>query len=280
MSIFDNVKSKLGFSGGNEKWDDRYDDGYGDYGGYEDGYDGGYDDYDDYEDGYDDGYDDEPKATQRVSSRTRSDALRPGDLSVVSRRDNRPIETTPLVTNSDVRAKSYESLSSRQDNSKVSSKPDYETSLQAYDIKPRETLGRASHHSEESLELVRSELESLQKGAQAQSNGEKPQGSKSDNGGVKHLSTVSRRIVTIIPTSYADVEKVSKAFRNGSSAVVSLSVVSPALACRILDFSFGVVSVSGGIVEKIGDKVFFLSHAKSAPISESERQQLKDAGVL
>ncbi len=78
---------------------------------------------------------------------------------------------------------------------------------------------------------------------------------------------------------YDDAQKVSEAFRTGSSAAVSLTAVQPDLARRVLDFCFGVVSVSAGSVENLGNGVFFLNHGGS-PITESEKQKLKDEGIL
>lgn len=283
MSILDNVKNKIGDiadrRGFKNKWDNRYDDGYDDY---DDGYDDDYydDDYDDYDD-----QQDRDTVSSRVTPRGAGNvASWPGELSGGSRRESRLSETTPLVTNADVRARAYE-RPGHSEHQQVSGRPNYESSLQSYDIKPRETLGRGSNHSEESLQAAREELASLQQGIPVPLNSYAGQRSTGEDGtivtGVKstYPSSVSRRIATIIPTSYADAAKVSEAFRNGTSAVVSLTAVSPDLARRILDFCFGVVSVSGGSVDKIGSKAFFLSHG-GASITDTEIQQLKDMGVL
>ncbi len=262
MGIFSNVKDKLGFQR-KDDWDD-YDD-----------YDEDYDDFDDYSDDYDDDYDNSHQQSSRDRSRSsRQDDVAdwPSDLSGGRRRESRVSTGTPLVSNADVRSKAYDD---RRQQSRANMTPDYESSLQNYKIEQRDSSNSRQARTQESLQAAREELESLKRGIPVPTSGASSEPRQSDF----TPSTVSRRIVTVIPTSYADAEQVSDAFRSGSSAVISFAAVSPELAKRLLDFSFGVVSVSGGSVQKIGDKVFFLNHGGVA-ITESEKQQLRDAGVL
>ena len=282
MSILDSVKGKLNF-GRKDRWDDDYDDEYGEgYDDYGDDYEGDYDDYP--EEGYDRGYDDDYGYERDEPERVRDGvAAWPEQLDGGPRRESRLSEVTPLVSNSDVRSKSYE-YSHRNQQRNVS-RPDYETSLQQYDIKPRDYIGRISNHSEESLSAARQELEALQRGEEVPLNSLNAENRPTASIGAGQrrssysTSAVSRRIVTVVPTSYEDAAQVAEAFRNGSSAVIAFTQIRPELAKRLLDFSFGVVSVSGGSVEKIGDKVFFLSRGGVA-ITETEKQQLRDAGII
>ncbi|MGI6220370.1 MAG: cell division protein SepF [Coriobacteriales bacterium] len=256
MSILDSVKGKLGDKLDGFRGRDNWDDDYDDYDEWDEEYDED-DYYDSQSDDYDDGYD--PNATQA-----------PG-----WDRGGRGDAGTPLVSSTDIRAsRGYESR--RRDSSSIST-PDYESSLSMYKIEPRDGIGRASNHSPEAIDAAREELDQLQRGIPV------PLNSMSSNlprsAQVKQPSTVSRRIVTITPTNYEDAAKVADAFRAGSSVVIALTAIRPDLARRLLDFSFGVVSVSEGKVEKIGERVFFLSRG-GISITESEKQQLVDAGVL
>lgn len=251
MSILDSMKDKLGgkLDGlrGRDDWDDEYDE----YDEWDDDYAEEDDFYDDYDD---DGYD--ADKTQDTSGWGRGDA------------------GTPLVSSTDIRAsRGYESRRRESSNGT----PDYESSLSMYKIESRDGIGRASTHSPESLDAAREELDALQRGIPVPLNSMSGQTPRSAQ--VKSPSTVSRRIVTITPTSYEDAAKVADAFRAGSSVVLALTAIRPELARRLLDFSFGVVSVNEGKVEKIGDRVFFLSRG-GISITESEKQQLIDAGVL
>ncbi|MGI6217250.1 MAG: cell division protein SepF [Coriobacteriales bacterium] len=256
MGIFGSVKNKLGL--GKNDYDEDYDDFDDDYG---DDYDEDYDD--DYDDDYDNGGRESDDDADNTSSYSSGTASWPESLDGTARRDSRLESYTPLVSSADVR-------STRRPIQRSTSEPDYESSLQMYKIEPRDSIGRASNHSQESLEAAREELDQLQKGIPVPLN-------SMQNRNVS--GTVSRRIVTVIPNSYNDVEKVSEAFKSGSSAVISFVNVPSELAKRMLDFCFGVVSVSGGNVEKIGNKVFFLSRGGVA-LTEGEKQQLRDSGVL
>lgn len=293
MSILSNVKDRFGFGSNRNQYDD-YDD-YDEYDDYDDYEDDEYDN-DDYSGNYDE---DNVSPSGRVVPRSASGGKSskasswPETLDGGARRESRLAEVTPLVGNYDVRAKTYESSRGHSDSPMASSTPDYESSLQMYDIKPREGLGRNSNHSEESLSAAREELESLQKGITVPLSSSMPEPPAPQDSQQQiqpktppktppkspSPSTATRRIVTVIPTAYSDVAKVSEAFKNGASAVVSFGAISPELACRVLDFCFGVVSVSGGSVEKIGSKAYFLSQS-GVSITESEIQQLKNAGVL
>ena len=252
MSILDSVKGKLGDTIGNirnrDDWDDEYDD-----------YDEWDDDYEDDDDFYEDDRSDDYNSGR-------------GQDGGWSRRGD---DDTPLVSTSDIRAsRGYDRRA--RDNASIST-PDYESSLSMYKIEPRDGIGRASNHSPESLDAAREELDALQRGIPVPLNSMAGQTPRSAQ--VKSPSTVSRRIVTVTPTTYEDAAKVSEAFRAGSSVVLALTSIRPDLARRLLDFSFGVVSVNEGKVEKIGERVFFLSRG-GISITESEKQQLIDAGVL
>ena len=250
MSILDNVKDRF-LSRKDDGWDDEY-----------------YDDYDD-EDYEDDYYDDD----YRDDEQSPSDGVAnwPEELDASNRRAGRLEGGTPLVSTADVRSTFRSSSAQRVSPNSV---PDYDNALSNYKIEPREGLTRASSHSAESLEAARQELNQLQQGIPVPLNSYKGTGGQSSR-----TAVASRRIVPVAVRSYDDVQKISDAFRSGSSAAVSLAAVSPELGRRVLDFCFGVVSVSAGSVESLGRGAFFLNHGGS-PITEAEKQQLQDEGIL
>lgn len=258
MGIFDNVKGKLSDKVGSIRNRDDWDDEYDEYDEWEDGYED--DEY--YEDDYEDDYD----------RRDRRESDRNSTTGSWRNRDDSPI---PLVSSADVRAS--RALDDRM-REPVSGSPDYETSIQQnYKIEPRDGIGRSSGHSPEFLNAARDELDQLSRGIPVPLNSMAGAGQQGRAGATP--STVSRRIVTVVPTSYEDAAQIADAFRAGSSVAISLVALKPDLARRLLDFSFGVVSVSEGKVERVGERAFFLSH-NGAPITDSERQQLAEAGVL
>lgn len=81
------------------------------------------------------------------------------------------------------------------------------------------------------------------------------------------------------PGAYADVEKIATAAKAGKSVILVVSQTKPALAKRILDFSFGVASALNMNVDKAADRVFVLSRGAEM-LSEDERSYLVDEGIL
>ncbi len=83
----------------------------------------------------------------------------------------------------------------------------------------------------------------------------------------------------IKPVAYADVEKIANAAKSGKSTVLVVEETKPALAKRILDFSFGVASALNLNVDKAAERVFIISKGSEMLTSE-EREYLNKQGVL
>lgn len=90
--------------------------------------------------------------------------------------------------------------------------------------------------------------------------------------------TPTRSLHVIKPIAYREVERVSKALKSGDAVVLSFRNTPDQLMKRILDFSFGVSSALDASVECIADKVFVIT--RGAALSEQEKMQLRDQGVL
>ncbi|MCR5845302.1 MAG: cell division protein SepF [bacterium] len=273
MGFLDSVKGK--FRRGDDDWDDRYDD-YDEYEDY-DNYDG--ESYDDY-----DGYAEEESARPRRASRSSFNAS--------SRRESRLNDPTPLVSATDVRSQSYERAPINDNRV-----PDYTSGLQNYEIRTRGASSAGvgssytSDHSEDAIAAARKELEALKQGIHVPYNSIDPQPEDAMTpppaaapaspykpiGSVS--SSISKNMVTLTPTEYADAEKITQALKAGSSVVLSLNSIRPDQGRRILDFSFGAVSVVGGSASQIGNKVFYLSRT-GAPITEAELVALRSAQII
>lgn len=87
------------------------------------------------------------------------------------------------------------------------------------------------------------------------------------------------RLEIVRPKIYADVEKIANAAKAGKSVVLDVADTKPALAKRILDFSFGVASALNQNVDKAADRVFVISKG-SKMLNEEERKFLVKKGVL
>ena len=83
----------------------------------------------------------------------------------------------------------------------------------------------------------------------------------------------------IKPTAYSDVEKIANAAKAGKSIVLVVSNTKPALAKRILDFTFGAASALNLGVEKAADRIFVIFKG-SEMLSAEEREYLKKKDIL
>ncbi len=83
----------------------------------------------------------------------------------------------------------------------------------------------------------------------------------------------------IHPVVYGDVEKIATAAKAGKTVVVVLTETKPELAKRILDFSFGVASALNHNVDKAADRVFVF-YRGSEMLSKAERDYLRKKDIL
>ena len=94
-------------------------------------------------------------------------------------------------------------------------------------------------------------------------------------------------IFKIKPTEYAEARIIGEKFRQGSSVLIDLSLVSPDIAIRILDFVEGIVYGQGGEIESITDEIFLITASNTVVTSpsvstretkkESKNQKLSNA---
>ena len=90
--------------------------------------------------------------------------------------------------------------------------------------------------------------------------------------------TPIRKLTTIKPMSYDDVEGIARAVRAGDAVVLVLRLANVDLTRRILDFSFGVASALNARVDCIADKVFVIT--TGAELNPSEKRRLNQDGIL
>ena len=96
---------------------------------------------------------------------------------------------------------------------------------------------------------------------------------------IKMNGDPSTHLAIVRPTAYSDVEKIANSAKAGKSVVLVVQDTKPALAKRILDFSFGVASALNQNVDKAADRVFVISKG-SEMLSKEEREYLVKEGVL
>lgn len=82
------------------------------------------------------------------------------------------------------------------------------------------------------------------------------------------------RISTLKPDSYSEAGAIGNRFREGNAVVMDLSGVAADDARRFVDFAAGLVYIVNGTLEKLGHRVFLLSHP-NAVISSADRERIE-----
>ena len=291
MSLFDGVKGKLGFGNKSDWQDNGYDDqggrGYDDY--PDDGYDDGYDDQEYLDGPIDDDYVDEP-AGDVVSF----DAYNPDKFENVKLGDRAP------------RVASYDSLgaastSGRSHASAAGGGYAGGATSNVRPLGPSTDRGYGSSSSSagswgssgdsgygkqstaERSRQIMDEISAQAAGAgivmPASAAAQRDPYQSLGNDFIKMNGDPSTHLAIVRPTAYSDVEKIANSAKAGKSVVLVVQDTKPALAKRILDFSFGVASALNQNVDKAADRVFVISKG-SEMLSKEERAYLVKEGVL
>lgn len=88
----------------------------------------------------------------------------------------------------------------------------------------------------------------------------------------------NRKLKVITPSSYDQVEEISRILKLGDVLVLHLQHTSKELSKRILDFSFGASSMVDATVDMLGSKIFVIY--QGSKLSNQELAQLKEQGLL
>lgn len=278
MGLLNGMKDKLGF-GTNPEWTDDYaDDGYYDeqapydaQGGYDGGYaDEGYDQGGYADEGYDGGYADGAHDSGRVVS---FDAYNPDNF-----------ENVKVSTDRDLRVASYDDLGSTPLSSPRSSRGSYASRIGTSSSRSAgSSAGAANWAAPEDPSFLNntggsSYSRDIYDNTSSRSDGADAYSSlgsdlmRFNNDPAKHLAIVK-------PTAYADVEQIANAVKAGKSVALVFSGTKPALAKRILDFTFGAASALNLNVDKAAERVFIISKGTEM-LSSAEREYLSKKGIL
>lgn len=252
MSLLDGMKGKLGF-GNRPEWQDEdeyYADDNGEY--YDDGY---------YDEGVEEPVD---EGRHEVVS---FDAYNPENFEHVTLASDRQPRVAPI---------------DGYDSKRPSSGPIYPSSRSSSSYS--RNIGTSSRRSEYSSS---SSGDSRQWGAVPEdpsflndsSRSSRDQSSSLGSDFLKMANDPAVRLEIVCPKIYADVEKIANAAKAGKTVVLDVANTKPALAKRILDFSFGVASALNQNVDKAADRVFVISRG-SEMLNEEDRKFLVKKGVL
>ena len=250
MSLFDGMKDKLGF-GNKPEWQ--------------------VDDYDDYDEQFDAdalGGDD---ASQGSGSVIAFDAYNPANF-----------ENVTLSSDADVRVASYDTLTDASSYRSSSSRTSHRTH-EAY----RAEAGSGSLGAEWDQPEAPAFLDERASAAGSRDDEVRPAARSAGSDPYASLGSdfmrmrgdPATRLAIVKPTQYADVELIANAAKAGKSIVLDVTDTRPALAKRILDFTFGAASALNLNVDKAAERIFVISKGAEM-LTADEREYLEKNGIL
>ena len=266
MSMFDDLKTRLGFGDKTDDADDYIDEDYDDY-----------DDYDDYEDdfgSYDSGrssnYDDGGSASAGAYRPLTTRSARATSPRLVSLEDVKESTRVPDRLRRDPLAPDSSATTGRIVGGRsVIDETAPAPSSPAYNAAMRDGRSRS-----EGLDALFAPTASQVGGSASEAYD--PYEAYSTSSQVAYSPMRSLKVLK--PVEYAEVESIAKAVKAGDVVVLVLRNTPDSLSKRILDFSFGVSAALDASVECPADKVFAI--ARGTALSDAEKTNLRNQGVL
>ncbi len=81
------------------------------------------------------------------------------------------------------------------------------------------------------------------------------------------------------PKSFTEVQGIADRFKQGTPVIMNMSMTSPDLAKRLIDFASGLTYGLDGGLQKVSDRVFMLTPA-NVDVSAGDMRRLRDKGLF
>lgn len=81
------------------------------------------------------------------------------------------------------------------------------------------------------------------------------------------------------PKSFTEAQSIADKFKQGTPVIMNMTMTSPDLAKRLIDFASGLTYGLDGGLQKVSDKVFMLTPA-NVDVSAGEVRRLRDRGMF
>ena len=93
------------------------------------------------------------------------------------------------------------------------------------------------------------------------------------------VSAANMKMHIVEPKSFTDAQSIADKFKQGTPVILNMSVTSPDLAKRLLDFASGLTYGLDGGLQKVSEKVFMLT-PHNVDVSDADRRRLRDTGLF
>jgi cell division inhibitor SepF len=81
------------------------------------------------------------------------------------------------------------------------------------------------------------------------------------------------------PKSFTEAQSIADKFKQGTPVIMNMSMTSPDLAKRLLDFASGLTYGLDGGLQKVSERVFMLT-PHNVDVSDADRRRLRDTGLF
>lgn len=81
------------------------------------------------------------------------------------------------------------------------------------------------------------------------------------------------------PKSFTEAQAIADKFKQGTPVIMNMSVTSPDLAKRLLDFASGLTYALDGGLQKVSERVFMLT-PHNVDVSDADRRRMRDTGMF
>ena len=98
-------------------------------------------------------------------------------------------------------------------------------------------------------------------------------------GSVAAAPAANMKMHIVEPKSFTEVQSIADKFKQGTPVIMNMSMTSPELAKRLLDFASGLTYGLDGGLQKVSDRVFMLT-PHNVDVSDADRRRLRDTGLF
>jgi cell division inhibitor SepF len=92
-------------------------------------------------------------------------------------------------------------------------------------------------------------------------------------------SSANMKMHIVEPKSFTEAQSIGDKFKQGTPVIMNLSMTSPDLAKRLLDFASGLTYGLDGGLQKVSERVFMLT-PHNVDVSDADRRRLRDTGLF
>jgi cell division inhibitor SepF len=104
-------------------------------------------------------------------------------------------------------------------------------------------------------------------------------GLRSVPGGAVATAPGNMKMHIVEPKSFGEAQSIGDKFKQGTPVIMNMSMSSPDLAKRLLDFASGLTYGLDGGLQKVSDRVFMLT-PHNVDVSDADRRRLRDTGLF